>query len=124
MTAYEMRISDGSSDVCSSDLRQPGGAADPVRETTVAAHRGPRLAGLDDQEAGFGRCVHGLDYPRWRGPRRRGRSPRPLAWPAFSCDRRRCDDRPSRYPYRSSTPTRTRRTLSWVARTNTPTDPA
>src|SRR3546814_5654484 len=29
-TAYEMRISDGSSDVCSSDLLQRSGVADPI----------------------------------------------------------------------------------------------
>ena len=29
---------------------QAGGAADPVREAAVAAHRGDRLAGFEDQE--------------------------------------------------------------------------
>src|SRR3546814_17605094 len=55
-TAYEMRISDWSSDVCSSDLSRPaghhrdpdlrpaaGGAAAPGRHSSIRAGRPPRL---------------------------------------------------------------------------------
>src|SRR3546814_16548582 len=43
-TAYEMRISDWSSDVCSSDLGQVGIAgAQPWRDTTIAPHALPQV---------------------------------------------------------------------------------
>src|SRR5690606_806784 len=53
--------------------RQPGGSADPVREAAVAAHRGHRPAGLEDQER---RCVPGHAVQPWtcgRGARGGGR---------------------------------------------------
>src|SRR3546814_15781374 len=43
MTAYEMRISDWSSDVCSSDLRRLFEAFAPCRVMAIAAHRNQRL---------------------------------------------------------------------------------
>src|SRR3546814_1937769 len=58
-TAYEMRISDWSSDVCSSDLSAPGKgpkidiALDPLEGTTITAKAGPNaLAVLAIAEKG------------------------------------------------------------------------
>src|SRR3546814_9429298 len=50
MTAYEMRISDWSSDVCSSDLRHRIGAA-PVAQGEQVAEHGDRHGHLQDQHA-------------------------------------------------------------------------
>ena len=41
------------------DALQPGRDPDPVGEPAMAAHRGDRLAGLEDQE----RCVHAGEIP-------------------------------------------------------------
>src|SRR3546814_6026088 len=47
-TAYEMRISDWSSDVCSSDLDQSGAAFHPVAVIIVSdVAELPRLSGMD-----------------------------------------------------------------------------
>src|SRR3546814_1149292 len=54
-TAYEMRISDWSSDVCSSDLSRPDPAADAHREI----HREPRSAHRQE----VARAVRGA-YPQ------------------------------------------------------------
>src|SRR3546814_5744305 len=64
-TAYEMRISDGSSDVCSSDL--DGGWGEPVRETDAVLLAGPSAAHVDQarEHMAQGRpvvsCADGLD---------------------------------------------------------------
>src|SRR3546814_6517534 len=55
-TAYEMRISDWSSDVCSSDLGDPGRAADVLAVAEVEAHGG----GLAVDELDPDRPVHRL----------------------------------------------------------------
>src|SRR3546814_1832471 len=52
-TAYEMRISDWSSDVCSSDLRTGGGA--PVRGKILRACEGVRPGGAGDGRAAAAR---------------------------------------------------------------------
>src|SRR3546814_16446281 len=93
-TAYEMRISDWSSDVCSSDLAADGGAArDPAHlpdggDDRGADRQGPRLCGrrpravLGALDGGLWRTVaarpRGAD--RRREPRRRApqEGPRPL----------------------------------------------
>src|SRR3546814_8779625 len=55
-TAYEMRISDWSSDVCSSDLPATGGAGAGNRVVAEPAVRLPRAwgAGVDRQRAAVG----------------------------------------------------------------------
>src|SRR3546814_19909119 len=57
-TAYEMRISDWSSDVCSSDLIESAQVGDVFakRQTAIDLHAGRRLIGaeLGDQLAGTG----------------------------------------------------------------------
>src|SRR3546814_1483869 len=57
-TAYEVRISDWSSDVCSSDLRAQYHAGDRQRGTERAAHVAPRF---DDEQQ---------TEPRQRQPQR------------------------------------------------------
>src|SRR3546814_13784036 len=52
-TAYEMRISDWSSDVCSSDLHHPGGRADGIDPVRVAVRR---RTILPDTAANAGSC--------------------------------------------------------------------
>src|SRR3546814_2744016 len=61
-TAYEMRISYWSSDVCSSDLLDAGGAG---RTTADDRHRGV------PQQQGFAGHVQGGGWT-WRAPQQRG----------------------------------------------------
>src|SRR3546814_6577012 len=63
-TAYEMRISDWSSDVCSSDLR----AGSFVGPST----RGPRRERMLARPGGFRRALSGHRPARWRIAGRRG----------------------------------------------------
>src|SRR3546814_16677673 len=79
-TAYEMRISDWSSDVCSSDLQSPRALRTPAVEGSGDAGGGPGKGGIP------GRLVRrAADYrgrtPPGAGPRRGGALPRcrPLA---------------------------------------------
>src|SRR3546814_1606397 len=69
-TAYEMRISDWSSDVCSSDL---DGAAVPGGRHSRRLHHlffvQPRILAVVRARAG---CAGGLLYPRLGGDRHRG----------------------------------------------------
>src|SRR3546814_1469519 len=77
-TAYEMRISDWSSDVCSSDLarrrplvlphRRPGDPAEPDAEGAVRQRRRLFLLGAEDGAAGGAGTGRGTD----RLDRRRG----------------------------------------------------
>src|SRR3546814_2038365 len=53
-TAYEMRISDWSSDVCSSDLRQQAVADELQQHGDAPADRPARLHGADGTAAVFG----------------------------------------------------------------------
>src|SRR3546814_14544849 len=48
-TAYEMRISDWSSDGCSSDLRQPGGLAENFLDDVLAKGDGAAVADGDGE---------------------------------------------------------------------------
>src|SRR3546814_11521672 len=84
-TAYEMRISDWSSDVCSSDLEKAARSAGRRRPARPGA---PPVARIDDQGAARKRllaeiCRRGDDPPRpprpqpQRDRRARGRAPRP-----------------------------------------------
>src|SRR3546814_7775522 len=57
-TAYEMRISDWSSDVCSSDLQRRVGLGDPVRIIIQAADQAD-----DDAHLG-GKIIEQLEQPR------------------------------------------------------------
>src|SRR3546814_16384075 len=61
-TAYEMRISDWSSDVCSSDLAHKFGSQDQALDTLVAAVDFLRIAGQPD------RLDHGSLPQRLPGP--------------------------------------------------------
>src|SRR3546814_11681286 len=61
-TAYEMRISDWSSDVCSSDLAHKFGSQDQALDTLVAAVDFLRIAGQPD------RLDHGALPQRLPGP--------------------------------------------------------
>src|SRR3546814_12729489 len=103
-TAYEMRISDWSSDVCSSDL----GGADPE-----GGQRCDRAGGTvrrrpvqpDDQVGRRAALAEGGGLPRHRGPRlpppARARSwpPRPRPWPTRAWTRRaRPRDNPTQLP--------------------------
>src|SRR3546814_12672526 len=96
-TAYEMRISDWSSDVCSSDLLCAGPAR-PGRRVAAARRRrhaaAPRREGraverrLPPAEISVRSLARGPDYPALAGREvasRFGRAAGP---------RRRCDDRP------------------------------
>src|SRR3546814_14335083 len=65
-TAYEMRISDWSSDVCSSDLRQ---AAADRRRANGDGHRCARREGLCHRHAGALEAAPGTGQPA-RGGRR------------------------------------------------------
>src|SRR3546814_10694025 len=62
-TAYEMRISDWSSDVCSSDLRRSSAPEIPIDENHRELHRVGRLA-ITLREA---RLTVGPDFPDLRG---------------------------------------------------------
>src|SRR3546814_989675 len=75
-TAYEMRISDWSSDVCSSDLN------DRRRETRVAvamdtrarhAPLGKNLTGVKDRACRRGYCIGGPDYADRKSTRLKSR---------------------------------------------------
>src|SRR3546814_2316462 len=62
-TAYEMRISDWSSDVCSSDLR----AGRPARwQSRIDAARSKALGRLDVQKTVFARLVRKIELRRCR----------------------------------------------------------
>src|SRR3546814_8701735 len=68
-TAYEMRISDWSSDVCSSDLRlgQSGHRrAQPAQRIAPARDRRP--TGVADTPADIVQCAHGRGQRIERGP--------------------------------------------------------
>src|SRR3546814_8351762 len=62
-TAYEMRISDWSSDVCSSDLRDLLGA----EEVTLVYRRGPEAMGATGHEQAFAR-ENGVIIRHWAQP--------------------------------------------------------
>src|SRR3546814_5762847 len=66
-TAYEMRISDWSSDVCSSDLVLPRRAAgvDWTRLVKPAHFGDPRYAGFDHLAFGWGERHFYLETPTW-----------------------------------------------------------
>src|SRR3546814_7010200 len=51
-TAYEMRISDWSSDVCSSDLRAPRGSTSPKPRATAPLARGRPARDPEDRRRG------------------------------------------------------------------------
>src|SRR3546814_1194764 len=74
-TAYEMRISDWSSDVCSSDLAQPdhGGKRCGDIAELVGAQREDRGNRLVEQAAGGGANLCGLSEQSRRGVSRSGR---------------------------------------------------
>src|SRR3546814_2103627 len=109
-TAYEMRISDWSSDVCSSDLDEDAargdeanGPADLVAET-LRARRQPERG--DRGPAGSGKAVEGRPAGGWTHhggsphvaiPLSRGRRPG-LAWRRSTCRTclPRCDAPPHR----------------------------
>src|SRR3546814_4925927 len=59
-TAYEMRISDWSSDVCSSDLAtmRGGQPASVLRELTPRSSRGQALCATDGTSSRNGACPH------------------------------------------------------------------
>src|SRR3546814_9294912 len=61
-TAYEMRISDWSSDVCSSDLRRGRAGGGPAGLCDCRRDRGGRDAG------GLGAGGGGGGFGAWRGP--------------------------------------------------------
>src|SRR3546814_18783716 len=61
-TAYEMRISDWSSDVCSSDLRGRIAALGPRRRVGAGGPDATLRAQAFDR---IGAGVHGLDPPAW-----------------------------------------------------------
>src|SRR3546814_1478192 len=81
-TAYEMRISDWSSDVCSSDLRRPlrGRRSVAPRLVLPAARRGPARGGEPRGEGGARLARHPRRHhprqDRYPGARRR-RAPQP-----------------------------------------------
>src|SRR3546814_1602568 len=91
-TAYEMRISDWSSDVCSSDLPRSGHGLPAVQ--SLPAYDGPRQlhtgADLGAQDAEGGGRQAGDEVPRACQDSRTGKQvPRPtLRWPARSEERR------------------------------------
>src|SRR3546814_1555290 len=76
-TAYEMRISDWSSDVCSSDLWGGGGRGDPRTRSRGRPSQPPRPSADDDAADRPGRA--GREDPR-TGPEDE-RGGRALAWP-------------------------------------------
>src|SRR3546814_1512618 len=84
-TAYELRISDWSSDVCSSDLADD--RAQPARLVPGAARAGARLLPRD-----FLRIAHGRASARH--PRRRTAAPGP-EWPLPCLGRDMVKDRKS-----------------------------
>src|SRR3546814_15839933 len=70
-TAYEMRISDWSSDVCSSDLRQQGGPVDALEELPAAGAELAHQAGVEipDQLADRGVQLGQREEPAVPQPR-------------------------------------------------------
>src|SRR3546814_1295963 len=77
-TAYEMRISDWSSDVCSSDLHD--GAEQAVVAQAVEADAGEELEGQAiGPELGHARPLHGADQDQLAGAGLPQRANRPLA---------------------------------------------
>src|SRR3546814_5725880 len=76
-TAYEMRISDWSSDVCSSDLGPSRPAGGGARVAVAAARRGPRARGQAEEHAPLHQQADGREHRALRASRlrlREGRS--------------------------------------------------
>src|SRR3546814_11261573 len=79
-TAYEMRISDWSSDVCSSDLKGGVGKSTVAANLAIALHRAGRAVGLVDAD------IYGPSQPKLLGvegsrPQARDKVLQPVATP-------------------------------------------
>src|SRR3546814_340034 len=70
-TAYEMRISDWSSDVCSSDLGPSRPAGGGARVAVAAARRGPRARGQAEEHAPLHQQADGREHRALRASRLR-----------------------------------------------------